>query len=222
MSKHYSEAAATEILNRMKTIDLEADKDERMLSPDAGVLFERTMIKYDVLDSLATGVKSHCKLKYAGVTWKFRLLSTMEYMQLDSLTEEFIKSKFKKEMSLEVNGYVRMAVILNKAMSSCPEANDSILQINDLIHMDLNAFLGLYQEYSVFVEKCDLSLDTMSDEDFFFVLEAIEKKQLTYSELSHRTLARLAHFYSRYYKLVTQPEVSTPTPLSVDIGTTDK
>ncbi len=218
-SKHYDEKQALEILEKMKTIDMENVEDSRIENPDNGVLFERSMINYDILNSLSTGVKSKCKLKYGGLKWEFRLLSVLEYASIDEAVHKFIKSKFKKEMSLEVQGHIRMAVILNRAMTSCPEAEDAILTVDDLIHMDLNAFVGLYREYHVFVEKCDLNLDDMTDEDFFLVLDSLEKKQITYRELSHRILARLAHFYSRYYKLATQLTDNSPMHSSVDTGT---
>lgn len=216
MSKHYDEKGALELLTKIKNIEIEVDKDPRLSDPDGGVLFARSVVNYDVLDAMATGVKSRAVIKYSGVKWNFRLLSTLEHAELDCLVEDFMKKVYKKEMSFEFRAHVRMAIILYKAMTSCPEAEDSILKVKDLLHMDLNSFVGLYKEYQLFVEKCDISIDEISDETFYEVLELIEKKQLTYRDLSHRMLARMAHFYSRYYKIVTQLKDNTPTQLSVD------
>ena len=216
MSKHYNEKEAIELLTKIKNIEIEVDKDPRLSDPDGGVLFARSVVNYDVLDAMATGVKSRAVIKYAGVKWNFRLLSTLEHAELDCLVEDFMKKVYKKEMSFEFRAHVRMAIILYKAMTSCPEAEDSILKVKDLLHMDLNSFVGLYKEYQLFVEKCDIGIDEISDETFYEVLELIEKKQLTYRDLSHRMLARMAHFYNRYYKIVTQLKDNTLMPLSAD------
>ena len=211
MSKHYNEEEAKSILEKMKSIDIQTEKDERLLSPDVGISAARAKTNYDVLDALATGTKSRAKIKFGGVTWKFRLLSTLEYSQLDDKIAAYIATNFKRELTGEIRGYVRMACTLNMAMSSCPEANDSILTVHDIMQMDLNAFIGLFAEYMSFVEKCDFSFDEISDEKLFEVLELIEKKQLAYSDLSHRVLVRLTLFFSKYYSLYTQLEDSFPT-----------
>lgn len=219
MSKHYDEKEALELLAKIKNIEIETDKDPRLSDPDGGVLFARSMVNYDILDAMATGVKSRAVIKYAGVKWNFRLLSTLEHAELDSLVEDFMKKVYKKEMSFEFRAHVRMAIVLYKAMTSCPEAEDSILKIKDLLYMDLNSFVGLYKEYQLFVEKCDIGIDEISDEAFYEVLELIEKKQLTYRDLSHRMLARMAHFYNHYYKIVTQARDNSPMHSSVDTST---
>lgn len=209
MTKKYDPATAKEIIAKSKKMQLDTT-DERMQNLPAGVPFERSSIKYNILESLQTGVHSKTTIEFGGYEFSMRLLSTKELRDIDVKVRNLVLND--KSILPEHEDNMRGVFILEKALTSCPEASDGILNANDIDSLDLNYLLGLLDEYRAFVAKCDLSIDNMTDEQFGEVVELIRGKQIHPRDLSHRLLVKVTIFFAGYLDAITQPKDNSPTP----------
>lgn len=207
-TKKYNSQTAKDIIEKSKQINLD-ESDDRMQDLPHGAPFKRASVKYDILESLATGVHSKATIEFGGYEFTVRLLSTKEIMEIETKARNYVVGE--KVVVPYHEKYIDGLHTLAKALASCPEADDGILKVTDLECLDLNFFLGLLNEYRAFVAKCDITLDNMTDEEFSEVVELIRTKQLQLRGLPHRLLVKVATFFMGFYEIITQPTDNTPT-----------
>lgn len=203
-------AKAKEILDKAKQISLEDIEDPRMDDLPNGVPFARIKsgVQYDLLKTMASGIHSRYIINYGGFDFPVRLLSVKELMEVELKARQMVFND--QGFIKEHEGYVREALRLEKALTSCPEASDGVLKLNDLLSLDLNFFLGLVLEYQYFVEKCDLSIDNLTIEDYESIIADIKKKEIPLRDVSPRKLAVIVGILLERLAILTTPVDNSP------------
>jgi hypothetical protein len=183
----------------------------------------------DNIDAMFLGIYAEIKVKHPktptgeDAIWHMRLLSDREeevcYVRA---LQEFEKlTPFEKQIPFKLEK-LKCAYMIDRALSEPPTKSDLFFSLSKnyerkpinldsgesvmLEEYSADFILKLFNKWEQACRECTPNLDSMSEEEFFILVEDIKKKpEIIYGgNLSYRTLQNLTSFF--YQKIATYSE----------------
>lgn len=170
---------------------------------------KRMLIPYGRLEGMHSGV--HCKksIDFDGHAFTLRLISGAERMLA---SEKAMQEHFKKPEMIQWKPNLDLLMqvhILYFALSPCPEQVDEgyvQMPLKGLWSMTENQINQLYQIWKDFDKEMNPDIDTMTDEEFYILVDDVKKKPELLFNASLMELRKIATFCILREKAITQPD----------------